>query len=666
MAARGEQEQRLDVEIATLRQRLEDAEEMRRAITHGEIDGFVMSPRADDPRIVLLETAQPGHVQILDRMQQGATTISQTGEILYANRRFAAMVDQPLARLFSASLLDYVDARDRARVDAFLAAAALDSTIEALFASAAGKMFKAQLALVSCGDGYMSLLISDLTSLERLNEAEEALQAIRQGDVDGIVVGERHVLLLEAAQRPYERMMDRMQQGAVALASGGEVLYASERFAAMIGIDRQRLLGERLERFVTLDSRALLQEVLLGTIPSTGECELSLKRADGSLLPVGVATVSRDEDATTLVLSDLTEQKRHQALEEADRRKDEFLATVAHELRNPLAPIRNAVELLDRTHELPPPARYAAQVIGRQATTLTRLVDDLLDIHRLTQGKLTLRRQPLDLRTVIEAAVEAAEPGVREKRHTLDIVLPPEPVYANGDAVRLTQVVLNLVSNAVKYTADQGRVRVSLEQLGGELPSARICVQDSGYGIPSPLLKKIFDPYVQLQYPGKDVGSGLGLGLSVSRRLVEMHDGTVVAESGGPGQGSTFTVTLPVCAPPARDAPARTTANANPPKSLRILVVDDNQDVLESFSTLLSALGHETRTAKDGQEALRIADEFHPDVAFLDIGMPRMDGYATAREFRTRPWASGVALYAISGWDQFGDRQRSYPGGNLG
>lgn len=553
------QEYRLDVEIKILRQRLEDAEEMRRAITQGEIDGFLVSPRAGDPRVVLLETTRPGQVQMLDRMQQGATTLSQAGEILYANQRFADMLNQPLSRLFSAPLLEYLDAGDRARVDAFLARAEVDSALEASLTSADGRRFEAQLMLVSCGDGCVSLVITDLTTMERLREAEDALQAIRSGEVDGLVIGDQKIVLLQAAQRPYERMVDHMQQGAITLASSGEILYANEGFAAMIRMERELLFGKRFDRFLTSQGRAQLEQMLLGPTPHTGDCELFLECADGSPLPVAVTAASHDEDATTFVVSDLTEQKRLRAMDEEGRRKDEFLAILAHELRNPLAPIRNALHLLQQTPALPASAQYATNVIGRQTATLIRLVDDLLDIHRLNEGKLTLRREPIDLRTIIEAGVEGGQPGVREKHQTLDVVLPPEPVYANGDSVRLTQVVLNLVSNATKYTTEGGSLRVSLDQLAGEQPSARICVQDSGYGIPSSMLKEIFRPYMQLKHPGNDIGSGLGLGLSVVRRLVELHDGCVIAESDGPGQGSTFTVILPICEPRehAEPGPAR-------------------------------------------------------------------------------------------------------------
>jgi nitrogen-specific signal transduction histidine kinase len=339
----------------------------------------------------------------------------------------------------------------------------------------------------------------------------------------------------------------------------------------------------------------------------------------------------------------LTEQHRHKVIEEEARRKDRFLAVLGHELRNPLASIRNAAEILNRrSAALGSDERFPVEVIGRQTATLVRLVDDLLDIHRLNEGKIVLRREPVELATVIRNAIEAAQPYLHGKRQTLDLALPDERIFAHADAVRLVQVFLNLLSNAAKFTAEGGRIAITLERVrhasGEEV--ARIRVADNGVGIARELLDRIFDAYMQVAPPGEGGGTGLGLGLSVARRLVALHGGSIRADSDGPGRGTTFTVELAACAPPATAvAPAVSVEETRAPK-LRILVADDSEDSAQSLAMVLRLVGHDTRIAHDGHEALAVADDFRPDVAVLDIDMPSLDGYETARALRQRPWGT--------------------------
>ena len=664
---RADPERKLDREIALLRARLEIAEEMRRAIVDDEVDGFVVGKNGGEPKLVLLETARPGHDLLLERMHQGAVTVALGGGILYANERFAAMVGRPLAQLFSARIRDFVAPSDRTRLDAFLATAAPDTSIDVVI-EGSDASFVARITAVALGEGHASLLVTDLSAGERLAEAENAVKAIRNGEIDGIVVAGDHVMLIGDAHRPYRALADRIEQGAATVSAQGDLLYVNDRFAAMVGIARNHLLGQSVLPLLEGDAD-VAREFLAGAARGSSPRELSIVRADGTRLPVGIAAQRVEgTEAVTLVVTDLTEQKRHQAIEEEAARKDRFLAVLAHELRNPLASIRNATEVLQRSSQLGDDERYSVQLIGRQTATLVRLVDDLLDIHRLNQGKIVLRRQPIDLCGVVRHAVEAAQPYVASKQHVLDMSLPDEPVFVDADPVRLAQVLLNLLSNAAKFTSEGGRITISLERANSASGSAvaRVRVRDNGIGVPAELLDLIFDPYVQAASDDTASG-GLGLGLSVARRLIQLHGGTIRAQSAGPGRGTTFTIELAICPAPEQVAASPAVAVAvedeAPKRALRILVADDSEDNAHSLAMVLRLAGHDTRIANDGAQAIVVAEEFRPHIAVLDIDMPGMDGYETARALRERQWASDLVLYALTGWGQAEDRKRAREAG---
>jgi signal transduction histidine kinase len=345
------------------------------------------------------------------------------------------------------------------------------------------------------------------------------------------------------------------------------------------------------------------------------------------------------------------------ALREADRRKDEFLATLAHELRNPLAPIRNGLQILNLT----PSADVAAKARGmmeRQLAHLVRLVDDLLDISRVATGKMRLQFESVEVRTVVEAAVEAARPAIDAGRHALVLHLPDEPLTLRADPTRLAQVVSNLLTNAAKYTPAGGQITLTAERAGG---FAVVRVADTGLGIPADMLPKVFDLFTQVDRHLDRAQGGLGIGLALVKRLVEMHGGTIAAASEGAGRGSTFEVRVPAAsapAPAAVAAPVRPTAAGG----RRVLVVDDNEDAAESLSELLALCGHDARTAATGPEALAAVPAFRPDLVFLDIGLPGMDGYEVARALRAAPGDTPV-LVALTGWGAESDRQRSAEAG---
>lgn len=345
------------------------------------------------------------------------------------------------------------------------------------------------------------------------------------------------------------------------------------------------------------------------------------------------------------------------ALIEADRRKDEFLATLAHELRNPLAPIRNALHLLnlsDATGQV----RRMYEMIDRQVTHMVRLVDDLTEASRISRGKLELQRETVLLGDVLRHAVETSKPLIDRARHSLSITLPHVPLWVDGDPARLAQVFSNLLNNAAKYTEDDGRIELAVQQSGDW---AIITVRDNGIGIETEQLPELFQLFAQLDRGHARSQGGLGIGLSLAQRLVQMHGGSIQAASDGPGRGSCFTVRVPLV-----PAPAHTLARASTDQDLRhyrILVADDNQDAAQSLGMLLEELGAEVRLAHDGLSALSAVQSWLPTVAFIDLGMPGIDGLEVARRLRADPQFASVTLVALTGWGQEGDRRRTSAGG---
>jgi signal transduction histidine kinase len=344
-------------------------------------------------------------------------------------------------------------------------------------------------------------------------------------------------------------------------------------------------------------------------------------------------------------------QEAEQKLEQESRRKDEFLAMLSHELRNPMAPIRNAVEVMRRTAPGDPAQAWARDIIGRQITHLTRLVEELLDVARIAQGKISLSIEPVRLAAVLEQAVETARPLIDASKHELRLRLPPPPLTVPGDFARLAQVVGNLLNNAAKYTARGGVIELGAAAQGEEVA---ISVRDNGIGIDAELLPQVFDLFTQGKQSLDRSQGGLGIGLTLVRKLVELHGGRVEARSGGPGQGSEFRIHLPRSVPGAAGLDAQP-ALAAAGQGKRILVVDDNPDTAQTIATVLSLEGHELRTAADGFEAFECARGFRPEVIVLDIGLPRLSGYDIARELRRDPQMQETLLIALTGYGQPSD-----------
>jgi len=348
-------------------------------------------------------------------------------------------------------------------------------------------------------------------------------------------------------------------------------------------------------------------------------------------------------------------------LQEESRRKDEFLATLAHELRNPLAPIRNGLQILQLAKDRPEAGEKARAMIERQVRQMVRLIDDLLDLSRISRGKVELRRERIDLAAVVQSAMETSRPLIEESGHRLDLRLPAEPVFVDGDVTRLAQVIANLLNNAAKYTERGGRIELEVRREG---ETARISVRDNGVGIPTEMIPRVFEMFTQVDRSLERSQGGLGIGLSIVKRLVEMHGGTVGARSGGHGRGSEFVVVLPVVESLEEGARASGIESGNgAPARRRILVADDNEDSAASLAMMLSFMGNEVHAAHDGMEAVEAAAAFRPDVILLDIGMPRMNGYDACRAIREQPWGRGLLILALTGWGQDEDKRRSREAG---
>ncbi|HEY7330137.1 MAG TPA: response regulator [Gemmataceae bacterium] len=365
---------------------------------------------------------------------------------------------------------------------------------------------------------------------------------------------------------------------------------------------------------------------------------------------------------------EITQRKRaEEKLREADRRKDEFLAMLAHELRNPLAPIRNSSHILQLRMPSDESLRRPLEVIDRQTRQLAGLVDDLLDVSRITRGQINLRMQTLNLTDVIDQAVETSRPQLEERRHHFEVQLPDEAIYVNADATRLAQVILNLLNNAAKYTDEGGSIRLAVERSGNEVI---VRVRDNGIGISPEMLPRIFELFAQGERTLDRSQGGLGIGLTLVRRLVELHGGSVQALSEGLGRGSEFAVRLPAVQK-NDELPTRNGAAQNPLDAFktpvaarwRVLVVDDNRDSADSLSVLLQMLGHEVRAAYDGETGLSIAKQFSPDIVLLDIGLPRLSGLEAARRMRKDLGLRDTFLIAMTGYGQEDDKRRSLEAG---
>ena len=443
----------------------------------------------------------------------------------------------------------------------------------------------------------------------------------------------------------------------------------NQKFCEIVGYSEEELLSmtpadithpEDRQPYVDIYPRFLRGEIEEFVI------EKRYVRKDQKIVWVTVAAkLIRDSDGRPLrtigVFQDITERKRaEQELKQADQRKDEFIATLAHELRNPLAPIRNAVEMLALCQSSDPDFEWSRNVIDQQVKHLACLVDDLIDVSRITRNRLVIKKERVSLTDVINAALDAARLLIDQRKHLLTVSLPVEPVYLSADPVRLTQIFMNLINNAAKYTHEGGQIRVDAERKND---SVKVRVADNGIGISTEELSHLFDMFYQVDRSYEQAHGGLGIGLTLVKRLVEMHGGTVEVKSAGIGQGSQFVVSLPVLVSSSAVLLDKHTVEQKYKKRRRILVVDDYPSAAESLARRLKHCGNEVETALDGFEGIKRAEKFRPDVVLLDIGMPKLNGYKAAQTIRQQPWGKNMVLIAFTGWGQEEDRQRTREAG---
>ena len=460
----------------------------------------------------------------------------------------------------------------------------------------------------------------------------------------------------DGARYAKSRILTRAGLQVIEAASGGEALrLAQERHPDLVLLDMKLpdIHGMEVCRMLKQDA-ATSSILVLQTSASYLSSADKIRALDGGADNYLFEPIEPEElVANVKALLRLGRVERQ--LRESDRLKDEFLATLAHELRNPLGPIRNAVELLRHLgSDAPQQQEQARHTIIRQTNHLVRLVDDLLDVSRINQGKITLRREPTELAAFVGTALETAQPIMEARQHTLQVSLPPQTVTLFGDSVRLAQIVGNLLHNAAKFTPVGGQVSLTALMDGDTLV---LRVTDNGIGIAPGSVSQIFELFAQAQHVPDRVQDGLGIGLSLVRKLVELHGGTVTVSSEGVGQGSSFEVRLPVMqasmpAPAAQEAPVVCASNG-----YRIMVVDDSTDSATMLSELLEINGHTVMTGNTGQEAIACAADFHPDIVFLDIGLPDMTGYEVAARLRRLPGMDRAKLVALTGYGQEKDKQ---------
>ena len=691
-------------ENAELRRRLEEAEDVIRALRAGEADAVFVEGEQD--RIYTLEAHDKPYRLLVEQIPQAATTVTVDGIILYSNGRFADLLHCPLLDLLGKPMQDFLVPESRQRFENLLRRG-LDKEEQDAFMLQPrdGEAVPAYLGVTPLAEGALGLclMITDLTEqrhYQELQDAQEALRASEERLASDLAAAER---LQEISSRliredDVDQLYHQILDAAVALMhSDMASLQAMEDGGGALRLLAYRGFGpefartfERVSQEARTSCGMAWQEGRRVVVPDVETCDFIVgTKAAEDLRGHGIRAVQstplvsrggrllgmisthwtkphepaerdlRLLDVLARQAADLIEHRHaEQALRDADRNKDEFLATLAHELRNPLAPIRNAVRILQTQGHSHPELDWARGVIERQVQQMARLLEDLLDVSRLSRNRLELRSERVELATVLEAALETSRPLIEGARHRLDVALPPEPIYLDADPVRLAQLFGNLLNNAAKYTEPGGAIRLKAERRGSDV---HVSVSDTGIGIAPEMLPRIFEIYSQAKSTSVQAQEGLGIGLSLVRGLVELHGGSITAHSAGPGQGSTFVVCLPVAdaAGGVDPAPANQDSELPLASKHRILVVDDNRDSADSLAMLLKVMGHEVNTAYDGEDALEAGAAFDPDVVLLDIAMPKLNGYETCMLIREQPWGKAAFLIALTGWGQAGDRLRS-------
>ena len=496
------------------------------------------------------------------------------------------------------------------------------------------------------------LIFRDVTA-QRRAEQDKAQQLVTARLLASIVESSNDAIIsksLEGIIQSWNAAAERLFGYTAEQAVGRHIslVIPTERIAEEDQIIAKLRAGQRIEHFETERVRSNGERLTVSLTISPIK--------DGSGNVIGASKIVRDVSERKRAESDL--RRLATDLSNADRRKNEFLATLAHELRNPLAPMSNMLEVLKRAGDDREVLKRAHDTIERQLGQMVRLVDDLLDLNRITHDRLELRRSEVELSSVIQQAVEVAHPLIDAAGHDLTIDLPIEPIYLNADRARLAQVFGNLLNNSCKYTPPAGSISLTAKQVDGKV---EVTVKDNGAGIPHDKLDSIFEMFMQVDSTSDRAQGGLGIGLTLVKRLAEMHGGSIEAKSAGEGEGSEFVVRLPVLSKPTTAQQVRPGERESPHR--RVLIVDDNRDSADSLAMLLEITGNETYMAHDGVEAVEAIETHRPEVVLLDIGLPRLDGHEVCRRVREQPWGKDIVMIALTGWGQADDRRKSEEAG---
>ena len=627
----------------------------------GEFLGFVGSVIDIHERVLARQSLQESEARyksVLGLMPAGLYTVeSATGKITYYNDQAARLwgrepkLDDAEDRFCGSYKVFLPDGRFVPR----------DQTPMAL-AIREGRSFRNTEAIVERPDG------SRLTALVNVDPLRDA---------DGRVIGAVNVLYdisdrraaeqaLERSEERYRHLVESQSEMLCRFRPDGTILFVNGAYARARGSTAEAMHGQNFWKFIPAEDHPGVRAMLEGLTPENPEARVEhrFETAEGSRWTLWInRALTFDEQGRAIELQstgvDITERRRAEdELLEADRRKDEFLAILSHELRNPLAPIRNHVARLRASGGEPGVLDEALPVLDRQVAHLVRLVDDLLDVARINRGDIVLQKRAVPLAEIVTTALETSRPLLEARGHRLSVQLPGKPVIVMGDPVRLSQVLANVLNNAATYTPAGGKIDITVDT---EQDRGVLRVRDNGPGFTPATGQHMFELFMRGE-DARNHPAGFGIGLALARRLIEMHGGTIRAESAGPNQGSEFFITLPIerTAAVTQDAaPDR----ARPSHEKKILVVDDNVDAADSLALLLSASGADTTAVYDGRSALKAFAELQPDVVLLDIGMPGMDGYEVARSIREQWPQSGVTLVALTGWGQEEDRQRTAAAG---
>jgi PAS domain S-box-containing protein len=571
----------------------------------------------------------------------------------------------PLLLLLTLPLVNWAalrfDQREVVVTIAILCAMAVGFTVAGRGPLASGSVDASLLQLLVF---ISAIAMTGLSISAVVNQRRRAMEALRESrdDLEQRVI--ERTWELRRSEETFRLLVEGIQDYAIfMLDQDGRIESWNKGAERIEGYAADEIIGQHISRFFPADaieSNRPQQELALAKAQGRCEVEGWRLRKDGTRFWANVVITALYDDAGQFrgfakVTRDMTEPKRIESLEQRERQTNEFLAMLGHELRNPLAPIRNALSLMGMQSADDSTREWSRSVIDRQVTQLTRLVDDLLDVARITSGKIELKKERVELNAAVLRAVDSCKPVADARQQNLDVQTSKEHLPVDGDLIRLSQIVINLLNNAIKYTPDGGRITVSVARDGNW---AVLRVKDTGSGIPAELLPKAFDLFVQGERSLARTEGGLGIGLTIVRKLVDLHGGTVSAGSDGPGKGSEFIVLLPALSQKQSvDESSTTWQPADARIKRRVLIVDDNRDLAETAAVLLSASGHDVRTAYDGVSALQIASEYHPEVVLLDIGLPGMSGYEVASRLRASEQRRSMLVVALTGYGQDADRQ---------